>query len=139
MSCKFQVNWREDSTNTVLGRLTARGGSGSATGVNGEGNWLQQADISEITVKTYNLDSETPSTAVYEDTLTVSNVVLDTPVTTQVIWTQDSVGYNFIVDLPPAAFPDGDVTVRVEFKVTLADTSVFFGVYEGTVSGVHQS
>ena len=53
MPTVFKVQWHEDGSATVLGRITARNGSGSATGIAGEGNWLEQADISTITCAVY--------------------------------------------------------------------------------------
>lgn len=134
-----KANWREDSTATVLARLTARDGSGSATGVNGEGNWLQQADISTITCAVFDLDSTTPSTAINEPTVTIADVILDTPVTTNTLWTKDLKGYNFIHDLGPANFPTGNHTYRVEYTVTLGSGTVFHLTFEGIAQAIHTS
>lgn len=135
----FHVEWSEDADATVLGRLTARNGSGSATGIDGEGNWLQQADISSITCNIFDLDSSTPDTATATPTVTVSSVILDTPVTTNVVWTKDTTGYNFIHDLSNSYFPTGDRRYRVEYKVTLTGGAVFWGIYEGTARPVRTS
>jgi len=141
MAANFSVNWNEDSSATVLGRITARNGSGSATGVDGEGNWLQIADISTITCAVYDLDdSDTPNTAIATPTVTISSAVLDTPVTTAVLWTKDSTGYNFIYDLLPAHFPTGNNRYEVEFTITLAgDIVVFHGTYQGVALPVRVS
>jgi hypothetical protein len=127
----FHVTWKEDGTATALARITARNGSGDATGVNGEGNWLQAADISTITYKLFDLDGSTPTTATESGSLTVANVVLDTPVTTNVIWTKDTTGYNFIHDLTNTWFPNPNRRYRMEYTVTLTGGAVFHGVYEG--------
>lgn len=139
MSIPFAVNWKEDGDCTVLGRITARNGSGDATGINGEGNWLQQADVSEIERKVFDLDGSTPDTPTATDTLTISSVVLDTPVTTNVIWTLDTTGYNFIDDIGAAKFPVGGRNYRVEYKVTLTGGQVFHGIYEGTAQPLRGS
>lgn len=135
----FRVSWNEDGDATVLGRITARDGSGSATGKNGEGNWLQQADVSSITRNVFDLDGGTPNTATDSDSLTVATVVLDTPITTNVIWTLDTTGYNFLDDVPAARFPTGGRRYRIEYVVTLAGGAVFHGNYEGQAKPIRSS
>jgi len=130
----FSVVWPEDGTATVLGRLTWRSGSGSATGVAGEGNWLQIADVDTITYSAFDLDSSDPDNAFVDGTsVTVATAVLDSPVSTTVLWKKDTTGYNFIHDLPPATFPTGDRRVLVEYKITLTGGEVLWGKYVGTV------
>ena len=135
----FQVNWKEDSDATVLGRITARNGTGSATGVRGEGNWLKQADVGSITWKMFDLNSDTPDTEISSGTLTVLDVVIDTPVSVNTIWTKDSVGYNFIHDLAASNFPTGNHIYRLEYTVILTGGAKFHGVYEGLVSPIRSS
>ena len=139
MASSFVVQWNEDGSATVLGRITARDGSGAATGVNGEGNWLQQADITSITAKIFDLDSATPDTATATPTVTISTDVLDTPVTTNVIWTVDSTGYNFVHDLASTSFPSGNRQYRVEYEVTLTGGTVFHGSYTGLARAIRGS
>lgn len=139
MSAEFAVHWHEDSSATVLGRITARNGSGAKTGVDGEGKWLQQADISAITCKVFALDGSTPNTPSATPTVTVSSDVLDTPVATDTIWTKDDVGYNFIHDLASTLFATGGHRYRIEYKVTLSGGAVFHGVYEGTAQPIRGS
>ena len=127
----FYIRWQEDSTPTVLGRITAPNGTGAATGVDGEGNWLKQADISTITCKVFDLSSAAPNTPVAEPTVDKTVAVLDTPVTTNVVWTEDTVGYNFTHQLLNTIFATGEHTYRVEYKVTLTGGAVFHGAYEG--------
>jgi hypothetical protein len=135
----FDVSWQEDGSATVLARLTGRSGSGSATGIAGEGNWLQQADVSTITCKVFDLNSETPTTAIVEPSVTVSTDVLDTPVTSTTIWTRDTTGYNFLHDLSATAFPTGGHDYRVEYKATLANGTVFHWSFEGEAASVSGS
>lgn len=135
----FHVDWQEDGSATVLGRITARNGSGSATGVNGEGNWLEQADISTITCKIFDLDGEDPDTPTETPTVTVADVVLDTPVTSNAIWTKDSTGYNFLHDLAASYFATGGNRYRIEYKVTLTGGTVFHGTYEGQARSIRGS
>ena len=135
----FQVEWTEDSDATVLGRITARNGTGTATGVAGEGNWLKQADITSITRKVFDLESATPETAIFSSTVTVSTAVLDTPVTTSVLWTKDTTGYNLLDDIAASNFPTGRRTYRVEYVVTLTGGAVFHGAYKGPAKPVSSS
>lgn len=135
----FEVKWQEDGSATALARIAARNGSGSATGVDGEGNWLQQADISTITFKVFDLDSDTPGTATESGSVTIVTSVLDTPVTAQTIWTKDTTGYNFLHDLPATYFPSGNRRYQVEYKVTLTGGGVFHGIFTGTAQPVRGS
>ena len=135
----FQVKWNEDSTATVLGRITARNGSGVATGIAGEGKWLQQADVDSITYKIFDLNSATPDTPIKTATATVSTVVLDTVVTSTEIWTKDAIGYNFLHDLAAGDFPTGDRIFVLEYVVTLTGGAVFHGVYRGPCKPIRSS
>ena len=138
----FKVAWQEDGTATVLGRITARDGTGTATGVNGEGNWLKQADISTITCAVFDLSSSTPTTAIATPTVTIATHVLDTPVTTNVLWTQETgtvTGYNFLHDLPASAFPTGEHIYRAEYKITTTGGAVLWGAFEGPAERVFTS
>lgn len=127
----FKVSFNEDGDSTILGRVTARNGTGAATGVNGEGKWVQQADVSSIAYTLFDLDA--PTTAVSTGTLTVANVIIDTPVTSQEIWTEDAIGYNFIHDLAGSNFPTGGKIIRVEYLITLTGGAKLPGAYEGPV------
>jgi len=135
----FQVQWNEDADATVLARITARTGSGAATGVAGEGNWLEQADISSITCKVFDRSSDTPGTEIATPTVTVSTSVVDTPVTATTLWTKDSTGYNFIHDVAASNFPTGNHTYRIEYTVTLVGGAVFHGNLEGVAKSVVSS
>lgn len=117
---RWRVKGVEDSELTIIARLSNKDGSGSATGVDGEGNWLQQADISGIDLSVFDLDSSTPTTAVYTESLTIASVILDTPVTTNVNWSEDTTGYNFLYDLPDTVLTNGGHLYVAEFKVTLS-------------------
>ena len=132
----IKVVWTEDGDCTVLGRVTARDGTGAWTGVDGEGNFLKQADLSTITCAVYDLDSATPTTAVATPTVTISSAVLDTPVTTTVLWKLDPYGYNFIHDLPNTAFPTGGHRYRAEYKFTTTGSKVGWGIFEGPAEAV---
>lgn len=131
----FDVEWIEASTNPVLARVSALAGSGAATGKSGEGNWLQQADISTITCNGFDLGAGSPKTALTASpgSLTVSSVVTDTPVTTNVNWTEDTIGYNFSHNLPATLFVRAGRKLLVEYKFTLADATIFFMILRGPV------
>lgn len=125
------VEFCEDSTNVLIARVTSHDGSGSATGVKGEGNWLQQADFSTITAKVFNRSSSTPDTALSSPTVTISTSIKDTPVTSTALWKKDSTGYNFIHDIADTAISTSDDTYRVEYKGTLSSGTVLHWGFEG--------
>lgn len=127
----FKVVWHEDGSATALGRATARNGSGGATGMRGEGSWLKQADVSTITCAVYDKSSSTPETAIATPTVTVSTSVIDSPVTSNEIWTEDTTGYNFLHDLAASNFPTGDHVYRVSYTWTLSGGESFHASYEG--------
>ena len=135
----FAISLKEDGSITILGRITARGGTGLATGVDGEGNFLKQADISTITCKIFDLESNTPDTPIATPTVTISTDVLDTPVTTKVIWTKDDTGYNFIHDLSNTIFTGANRRYEVEYEVTLNGGIVFHGRYAGQTTPLRGS
>jgi len=135
----WQVEFHEDESCTVLARLCARDGSGDATGEDGEGNWLEQADFSTITCAVYDVSSDTPNTAIATPTVTIATHVLDTPVTTAVIWTRDTVGYNFAHDLPKTAFPTGNNEYEVVYTFTLTGGTVFHLTLTGQATSVRGS
>ena len=125
----FPARWSEDGTATCLARVCAINGSGAATGVNGEGRWITQSDLSAITC---NLFDVTAGSAAVSATVT-SAAILNTPVTSQANWASDTTGYNFLHTLPITAFPAADRTYRVEYKLTLNGGEVFFIRYQGSV------
>lgn len=136
----FELTFQEDGTVVVYGRLTARDGSGSATGVSGEGKWIQQADLSTLTWKAFtSSDGGTTWSEVTSASLTVSDVVINTPVTTNVDWTRDTVGYNFRHTIASTVFTTGGVLGRVEYKATTTGGAVIWGVGQGPVRKVETS
>lgn len=133
----FKVSFRENNSATILGRITARNGSGAATGVAGEGNFIQIADVSSISYDIYDL--EAPTTIIADGTLTASDVILDTVVTSNVIWTKESIGYNFIHDLSGTNFANGGKILRIEYHVTLTGGETIEGAYQGPVCETRSS
>ena len=135
----FSVVWSEDSNATVLGRITARDGSGDYTGKRGEGNWLQQSDLTSITYKVFDEDSSTPDTEIASGTVTIADSVLDTPVTNGQIWTKDNIGYNFQHDLAASNFPTGGRRYRVEYRGETTGGTVFHASYRGIARPIRSS
>ncbi len=137
----IHVAWNEDGSATVLGRLTARNGTGAATGIDGEGKFVKQSDLNAIDYNVYVADVDGTFTLVPGQTgaLTISTVILDTPDASNEIWVQDSVGYNFIHDLPATSFPDPDVEYLAEYKFTFTGGEVAWVRYRGYARGVEVS
>lgn len=112
----FRVTFREDGSCHVVGRLTLADGSGAATGIAGEGNWAEPADISTITYAVYDV-SEADAAIIAATSVTVADVVLDPPVTSTALWSGNAVGYNFKHRIPKTAFPENHV-YRIEYTFT---------------------
>lgn len=126
----YPAIWQQNGTCILLGRITAADGTGAATGGAGEGNWIKQADISAITCKVFDrsVSGSTPTTV----SITTA-AILDTPVTSSVLWTQDAVGYNFEFTLPATAFPSAH-SYQVEVKITTTGGAVAYGKWEGSAA-----
>lgn len=135
----FDVTWREDGTATVLARLTGRSGSGAATGVKGEGNWVKQPDLASIAYQVFDESNANAEVTGGPQSVNIAGAVLDTPVTDTALWTIDDKGYNFIYDLPPTCFPTGEHIYRVEFKFVFNSGAVGWGVFRGEAKAVFSS
>lgn len=138
----FKIEWNEDGSATVLGRLTARDGTGAATGRKGEGRFLKRADILTINRKVFDLDGgspDSPTNGVSGEDIDIAAVILDTPVTSTEIWTKDSYGYNLIDDLGPTLFPEGGHHYSVEYRVQTTGGFVFHAAYTGPARAVRGS
>ena len=112
----YQTRWQEDGSAVIKARLSADDGTGSATGVSGEGNFIKQADISTITRLIKNVTAGTDDGGA---SLTVSSTIVDTPVTSSAKWKTDATGYNFIDIIPATKFATGGSVYQVEYKITL--------------------
>lgn len=135
----FPVEFREDGTALCLARVTADDATGSATGISGEGYWIKQADLYSITCAVYDESSSTPDTAIATPTITISSVIIDTPVTDGILWTVDRTGYNFKCRMAASSFPNGNHKYRIEFKFTTTGSYVFWVNYTGTAKAVRTS
>lgn len=135
----IKVNWQEDGSATALARVCARDGSGTWTGVSGEGNWIKQADLTTITCAVFDRSGTTPDTPFLTPTVTIASAIQDTPVTDGKIWDIDAVGYNFLHDLPGTCFPSGGHKYRVEYAFTRSGGTTWAVIYEGIAESVAAS
>lgn len=135
----FAVNWKEDSTPDILGRVTARNATGLATGINGEGKFLKIADIDNITAQFYNLTSDPDGESPTPLTLVVADVILDTPDATEEVWKLDDVGYNFIHTPAASLFATGGSIYRIEYRFELVGGEVFHEYFEGPALPIFQT
>ncbi len=135
---KIIVVWQEDGSATALARVCARDATGAATTIDGEGNFVKQADLSTITCKVFDRSSSlgTPDTAIASPTVTVSSAILNTPTTDNVIWDMDDIGYNFVYDLAGTCFPTANHKYLVEFAFVTTGGSTWVIAYEGIASPV---
>lgn len=114
----IEVRWIAGALNPVKLRFSGDSGSGAATGVDGEGNWFQQADIATITRTVYDRSSATPDTATATASLTVSSVIIDTPVTSTAKWAEDATGYNWLDSIADTVITTAGHVWRVDYLVT---------------------
>jgi hypothetical protein len=126
------LEFQEDGTAICLARITADDGTGAATGVDGEGNWVKQADLTSITCDVFKLDNTTtPDTAVLSPTVTISSAIQDTPVTARTLWTVDFHGWNFKFTIPYTAFATPG-KYRVEMYFVSTGGARWWMAFEGT-------
>lgn len=105
-----------------------------------DGSNIAQSDIASIERKIFNINSSTPETALFTDTITVSDAVFDS-LQTDARWDVDSTGYNFRDRIPGSKFASGAVTYRVEYWFTGSSTpaELFPIVYEHPARAVFSS
>jgi len=101
-----------------------------------DGDAIVQADISAIVYSVYNKADLT--TATTTGTLTVSDVIFDT-LQTDSRWGKDSTGYNFAWNVPASIFALGNVTYRIEVKLTPAAGEVMHLVRDVPVVALNRS
>lgn len=85
------------------------------------GTNITQASISSITCNVYNAIT---LASVATPSVVVASSVFDT-LQTDSRWDTDTTGYNFRHDLPPTAFPDGDIPLVIEYLFTPASGDAF--------------
>ena len=101
------------------------------------------SDISSISVKWFNLDSSTPTTAFLSTSYGTTCVY--TQLKTDNFWKDkdgnlvDTRGYNVRYTLPAAAFPADSKHVRGEWTYTPSTGDAFITLYDFTVRKVYGS
>lgn len=100
----------ESSSFSVMARIHASGAN------------ITQADVTSIEYQIYPHNSTTAHTGA--TALTVSSVIFDT-LQTDARWTKDATGYNFRHDVAATVLTDPATEYEVEYKFTMADSSVF--------------
>lgn len=119
----------EDGSYSILARVCALEGSGSELAV-GEGNAVQQADISTITAKVFSLGTNKNSTSGTEvtpaPTLTAAANIFNTLRTVGWPTVEDQHGYNFRLDIGPTHTANGNEWYLTEIKFTLTSGTVIW-------------
>ena len=110
MSCNTQIVY-EDSAFSILARVNANGSN------------VTQADVSAIEYQIFPTNSTTAHTTATP--LTVSSVVHDT-LQSDGRWTRDVTGYNWKHEVANSVLVDPTKDYQFEYKVTMADGSIFF-------------
>ena len=85
------------------------------------GNPIQQTDIASIQVKSYDITSASPDTAILNETVEVASAVYD-ELQHDSRWVEDAMGYNLAVTLDGAAIPQGSRVYGVEVEVEVQPT-----------------
>lgn len=120
-----ETTFNEDGSCDVRARIMAKDATGSTASNQGEGYAVQRANLSAISLSVYDVTDEDNPTLVSGPTaLTVSDVIVDSLVTTAAIWKTDAYGYNFAYVLPPTSFPTGGHVYQAEWKFTTTGSVV---------------
>jgi hypothetical protein len=133
---KIIAQFQEDGSAYVFARVAAYDGTGAATGIDGEGKWIKQADLASISCDVFNITPgyATPTTAVASPTVTISSAIQDTPVTSRENWTIDDIGWNFFFHLAPTNFATPGKYVA-EFYFTTTGSAKWWLQVEGDAPG----
>lgn len=107
----------EDIGATLIARFASVFGSGAASPDTTEGNLIQQADVSSISVKVFDSDGAQIGSTL---TPTASSVIFDT-IQTSGTWGNLQRGGNFRYSVDGTYFPTGGTTNRVEVIIALTD------------------
>lgn len=100
------------------------------------GSNVTQASLTSITRKIFDLDGDTPTTAIDTATPAVASTIFDT-LQTDGRWTVDETGYNFRNTIGGAEFPDPNHTYRVEYRLVGAASEIAWLVFELETLGVY--
>jgi hypothetical protein len=119
---RFFAGVNANGSATLLGIVTAQKGSGApVTDKRGRniGQAVKQADLSSITASVTDTTTA-PETVTYTSPLTISVVMFDVIQYGGLWWIDPVTGYNFLTELPPAAFPVRDRNYRcvIQFAST---------------------
>lgn len=90
-----------------------------------DGEYLTRAATSSLTCKVFDLDGETPDTAVATPSLVIADTIFDT-LQIDSRWAKDGTGFNFSAGLAGTCFPSGGHTYQVEVKVTTTEGDPFY-------------
>lgn len=96
---------------------------------------ITQAAVSSITCAVFDLDGDSPSSAVATPSIVVASTVFDT-LQTDGRWSVDSTGYNFRYDAAASIFATGGHRYRFEFRFTPASGQVYWVVFEVTAESL---
>lgn len=93
----------------------------------GSGNDIQQSDVSAITVKVFDEDTQTQvGTTMTPD---ATDVVYNT-LQTDDRWVEDDEGYNVAIPVAASYFPEGDTTYRVEVRYQTVTSDQFYDIWQ---------
>ena len=125
----FTGKYRQNGMASHYARIAAANGSGAATGIEGEGRYVQVADVDEIELTV--IEKLTGDVVLAATALTPSAVVLDSVVTSTAVWTQGG-GYNFLHHMPEGSYPESGKVYRTQYKITLnGDYDPLYLIFEG--------
>lgn len=100
------------------------------------GSAVQQADVSGIGRKVFDLSSTAPTSIQHSTTLTVADVIFDT-LQTDSGWTKDATGFNFKDTVPSTLLATGNHRYRIEhtFTTTAQPYHTVFEVFAEAIQG----
>lgn len=135
----FAVDWKEDSSAEILGRVTARNASGAFTGQRGEGKFVMQADVESIVCTHYDMTDDPNKENPTNIPTLAADAILDVPDDTGYSWIKDDIGYNFAHHIPPEYFPKGGHVYRIEYQIVLDGGYTFNEYFEGPAEEIYKT
>jgi hypothetical protein len=120
--------WEVGAHRTLTARVHAGDGTGAATRIaidgDSEGKYIESSQVSSITMKVYDIDSDTPNTSL--GSLTITSAAIITPVTSGFVTdgagrNADDGAYNFKFSCPSTYVTADHVghTIRKVCSITL--------------------
>lgn len=101
----------EDTSPTLLRRVTDAGG------------YIDTNDVTDVTLRVYDLSSATPLSPTFELGVGVEECLLNT-LQVDTAWDYDALGYNFRHKLWEGMLPSGGRTYRVEYTIRVLSVDV---------------